>query len=154
MVFLRLGRQPRGTTLTIPVTIQPGQALFLPIITVECSEAEDPPFAGHGEAELRACANGLIDLVVDPYAEIDGTPVQNPNDYRVESPLFRYGPLADRNFLGLPGGTQSDSVATGYFLLIEPLSVGTHRIAVRTTVPEAGITVDQEFVVTVAKPGK
>ena len=144
---------PEGSpTVTIPVTIPPGTSLFFPIITVECSEAEAFPFHGDGETELRACANGLLDLVSDPYAEIDGRPVKDPSTYRVDSPLFRYGPLPEDSFLGLPPGTQSDSVGAGYFLLLRPLSVGEHRISVRTNVPAFGIAVDAEFIVNVEPP--
>jgi hypothetical protein len=155
MVFLSAPVLPAGSaTVTVPVTIQPGTHLFVPIITVECSVAEEPPFHGEDEAELRACANGLLDLVSDPYAEIDGTPVQDPGAYRVESPLFRYGPLTAENVLGLPPGTQSDAVGAGYFLLLPPFSVGVHRITVRANVADFGIAVDAEFVITVEPPRK
>ena len=153
MVFLSAPVLPAGSEkVTVPVTIQPGTHLFVPIITVECSVAEGPPFHGDDEAELRACANGLLDLVSDPSAEIDGRPVQDPGAYRVESPLFRYGPLPADNVLGLPPGTQSDAVAAGYFLLLPPFSAGVHRITVSANVPDFGISVDAEFVITVAPP--
>ena len=140
--------------VTIPVTIAPGQHLSVGMISVECSVAEPPPFHGEDEAELRACANGLLDLASDLYVAIDGRPVQNPDAYRTESPLFRYGPLAESNFLGLPAGTQSDAVAAGYGLLLSPLSVGVHRITVRAAVPAFGIAVDAKFIVTVEPRGK
>ena len=137
MVFLSAPVLPAGSPrVTIPVTIPAGTPLFVPIITVECSVAEEPPFHGDDEAELRACANGLLDLVTDPYAEIDGRPVKDPGAYRVESPLFRYGPLPAGNVLGLPPGTQSDAVGAGYFLLLPPFSAGVHRIIVRANVAD------------------
>ena len=37
--------------------------------------------------------------------------MQNPGAYRTESPLFRFGPLAEGNVLGLPPGTQSEAPA-------------------------------------------
>ena len=129
-----------------------GTHLFVPIITVECSVAEAPPFHGEDEAELRACANGLLDLVSDPYAKIDGRPVEDPGAYRVESPLFRYGPLTADNVLGLPPGTQSDAVGAGYVLLLPPFSVGVHRIIVRANVADFGIAVDAEFIINVKPP--
>jgi len=152
MVFVGPPVLPAGSpTVTIPVTIQRGTRLFVPIITVECSEAEAPPFHGTGEAELRACANGLIDLASAPHVEVDGTPVANPGGLRVESPLFRYGPLAARNVLGLRPGTQSDAVGTGYVLLLPPLSVGVHRITIRANVPDFGLAVDAEVIATVER---
>jgi len=153
MVLMGTPVLPAGSPrVTIPVTVRPGTSLFIPIISVECSEAEAFPFHGEGETELRACANGLLDLVSDPYAEIDGRPVKDPGAYRVDSPLFRYGPLPEGNFLGLPPGTQSDSVGAGYFLLLQPLSIGEHRIAVRANVPDIGIAVDAEFIINVEPP--
>lgn len=150
IVFLAGAVQPAGTpTVRIPVTIPADSYVFVPIITVECSVAEPAPFHGENEEELRACANGLIDLVSDQYAAIDGKPVSNPLAYRTESPLFRYGPLAETNVLHLPAGTQSDAVGAGYFLLLPPFSPGIHRIVVRANVHEAGIGVDAEFIVKV-----
>ena len=144
---------PAGSpSVSIPVTIAPGQHLSVGMISVECSVAEPPPFHGEDEAELRACANGLLDLASDLYVAIDGKQVQNPGAYRTESPLFRFGPLAEGNVLGLPPGTQSDAVAAGCGLLLSPLSVGVHRITVRATVPAFGIAVDAEFTINVEPP--
>jgi len=151
-VFLSAPVAPAGTQATLRVTIPSGTHLVVPMITVECSVAEDPPFHGDDEAELRACANGLLDLVSAPYAEIDGRPVSDPGAYRVESPLFRWGPLPAGNPLGLPPGTQSDAVGAGYQLLLPPFSVGEHRIVLRANVPDFGIAVDAEFIVNVEPP--
>jgi hypothetical protein len=154
-VFLSAPVLPAGSPrVRIPVTIAPGTHLFVPIITVECSEAEGPPFHGEGETELRACANGLLDLVSDPYAEIDGRPVRDPGAYRVESPLFRYGPLTAGNALSLPPGTQSDAVSAGYFLLLPPLRAGVHRIIVRANVAPFELAADAEFIIHIEPPRK
>jgi len=151
-VFLSAPVAPAGSQATLRVTIPPGTHLFVPIITVECSVAEAPPFHGENEAELRACANGLLDEVSDPSATIDGRPVENPEAYRVDTPLFRYGPLTADNVLGLPPGTQSDAVGAGYVLLLQPFSVGVHRIRVRAAVPAFGIAVDAETIINVESP--
>ena len=149
-VFLGAPLGPIGSpTVTIPVTIPAWTSLVVPIITVECSVAEDPPFYGGNEVELRACANGLLDLVRDVYAEIDGKAVTDPGALRVASPLFRYGPLPAGNVLGMPPGTQSDAVGAGYNLLLQPFSVGIHRLIVRASVPDFGIAVDTEFLINV-----
>jgi hypothetical protein len=150
MVFLSAPVLPAGSPeVTVYATIPAGTHLFFPIITVECSVAEPPPFHGENEAELRACANGLLDLVTDPDAKIDGKAVKNPAAYRMDSPLFRYGPLTEGNVLLLPPGTQSDAVGAGYFLLLPPFSAGVHRITVRANVPDFGLAVDGEFIIKV-----
>lgn len=141
---------PEGSpTTVIRATIPTGTHLLLPIITVECSQAEPEPFHGEGEAELRICANGLLDAVADLAVTIDGAPVKHPGAHRVDSPLFRYGPLTADNYLGLPSATQSDAVGAGYVLLLPPLSPGVHRIAARASVPAFGIVSDAEFILTV-----
>jgi len=134
---------------TIRATVPAGTHLFVTIITVECSVAETPPFHGENEGELRTCANGLLDAVSDLAVTIDGEQVAHPGAYRVQSPLFRYGPLTADNVLGLPAATQSDAVGAGYALLLPPLSAGVHRIAVRASVPAFGIGVDTEAIITV-----
>jgi hypothetical protein len=146
--------EPGSPTVTVAVTVTPGTPLFLPFITVECSVAEEAPFHGDNEAELRACANGLLDQVVDLAVAIDGAPVSDPWAYRVDSPLFRFGPVPEDNPAGLPAGTQSDSVAAGFAMLFPPFSVGVHRIDVRATVDGAPVAVDAELVITVEPPGK
>ena len=144
---------PAGSPrVTIPITIADGQSLSVEMITVECSVAEPPPFHGEDEADLRACANGLLDLASDLSIAIDGRPAQNPGAYRTESPLFRYGPLPENHPLGLAAGTQSDAVAAGYGVLLSPLSAGVHRITVRASVPAFGIGVDAEFVINILPP--
>lgn len=146
---------PAGSpTVTAELTVAPGTPLFVPIITVECSVAEAEPFHGEDDADLRTCANGNLDDVSNLAVAIDGEPVTDPYQFRVESPLFRFGPLPEDNFVGLPAGTQSDSVAAGFVMLLPPLSPGVHRIAVRADVTSFPVAVDAELVVTVAPPTK
>ena len=87
-------------------------------------------------------------------AEIDGRPVTNPGAYRVESPLFRWGPLPADNALSAPAGTESDAVAAGYFLMLPPLSAGVHEIIIRAAIDSFGLAVDARFIVTVEPRGK
>lgn len=155
IVFMTAPVLPAGSPIAeILVTIPSGTRLLFPLVTVECSVFEDPPFHGGDEASLRACANDLLDLVSDLYAEIDGRPVNDPDAYRVESPLFRWGPLPADNALGAPDGTESDAVAAGYYLMLPPLSVGVHEIIVRATIDSFGLAVDARFIVTVEPRGQ
>lgn len=117
-----------GGPVTIHVTVSPGTALFFPIVNTECSVLEDPPFHGDNEQELRDCANGLVDQTSGLFAEIDGVSVTNLDSFRVESPLFEFGPLPADNVFGAPAGTTSLSVDAGVYLLVHPLSPGQHVI--------------------------
>jgi hypothetical protein len=114
----RSGRVPVGT------------ALFFPILNTECSTAEGN---GTTEAELRACAKGLVDGTTSLTATIDGRPVGHLFDQRAASPLFTYGPVPNNNIFqalgaNVPPGTTSPSVADGYYLMLRPLPVGQHTI--------------------------
>jgi len=107
------------------VTIPAGKALFFPIIDAEASEVEGN---GTTETELREAANFLADHAVDLTCTIDEQSVQNLESYRVASPLFTFGPLPENNLLGLSEGTTSPAVSDGYFVMLAPLSPGSHTI--------------------------
>jgi len=106
-------------------TVPAGKALFFPIVDVECSEVEGN---GTTDAELRPCAKFLADHITNLQATVDGVSIQNLPNYRVQSPLFQFGPLPENNLLGAPAGTISPSVSDGVFLMLAPLSAGTHTI--------------------------
>ena len=146
-VFLSAPVLPEGSpTAMISMAVPSGTPVFFPIITAECSVYEEPPFHGEDEPELRACADGLVDLVTDVSVTIDGQPAA---PHRVQSPLFQWGPVPADNFLGAPEGTISDAVSDGYFLMLPPLNVGVHHIAVSATIVPFGLAVDAEFIITV-----
>jgi hypothetical protein len=105
---------------TVPV----GKALFFPVINVECSTLEAPPYYGGNEAELRACAKGF--QFEDVFLEIDGVRVRDLTHYLVASPLFWFTVPPD-NALGVPAGT-GQSVSNGYFVMLTPRSAGKHVI--------------------------
>ena len=155
IVFLSAPLQLVGDPqTTIPVTVSQGTPLFIPVVTVECSVFEPPPFHGDDEDSLRACANQLVDGVTDVYAEIDGRAVNNLGQYRVDSPLFVWGPVPVDNILGAPEGTTSPAVADGYYLMLTPLSVGEHEVILRATIGDFGLEIDTKFVINVLPQGK
>lgn len=138
-----------GGGATIDVTIPAGSALFFPVLNAECSVIEPDPFHGDDEGELRACANGHIDNTSGLSATIDGVPVNGLDAYRVESPLFEFGPLPEGNLFGAPAGTTSLSVDAGVYLLLAPLKPGGHTVHVTGTFDEFGFTIDTTFHITV-----
>jgi hypothetical protein len=138
-----------GGGATVNITIPAETALFFPIVNAECSEIEGDPFHGDDEEEMRECANAFIDSATGLAATIDGKAVKNLGAYRVESPLFEFGPLPKRNAFGLPAGATSLSVDAGYYLLLDPLSVGTHTIHFEGTIEDLDFTVDTTYVITV-----
>jgi hypothetical protein len=65
--------------------------------------------------------------------------------------MFEFGPLPENNLfqffdLEAPAGTKSFSVSDGMFLLVEPLSPGTHTIRFR--VPNNGVSATYRITVT------
>ncbi len=109
-----------------------GKAIFFPIVNTECATIEG---SGETEEELRACARFFSDFIVPESlaCTIDGRPVHDLPSFRVESPLFVYGPLPENNilqFFGLPApaGSTSPSVNDGVHVMLAPLSVGEHTL--------------------------
>jgi hypothetical protein len=118
--------------VTRECTIPTGTSLFFPLLDAECSEIEGN---GTTEAELRACAKMNADLIIPGslFCLIDGMPVSHPERYRVQSPLFTFGPLPANNvlqFSGVPAppGATSPAVSDGYFLMLKPFPPGKHTI--------------------------
>ena len=138
-----------GAAVTVELTISPGTALFFPVVNAECSVIEPAPFHGEDEVSLRACANDHIDNTSGRFAEIDSVPVSNLDAYRIESPLFEFGPLPENNLLAAPAGATSPSVDAGVYLLLAPLSVGEHALRVGGTFDEFGASIDTTFIITV-----
>lgn len=71
-----------------------------------------------------------LDLVLDTAqisCEIDGVPIQNLEQYRAQSPAAPMV-LPENNAAGLPPGPYGMMVDDGYYLILAPLSVGTHTI--------------------------
>ncbi|MCK7490621.1 MAG: hypothetical protein MZW92_01680 [Comamonadaceae bacterium] len=109
-----------------------GKTLFFPLINLECSTLEAPPFFGEDETALRACAKSFG--FSDVYATVDGVPVQDVGRYLVESPLFTFT-LPDNNVLGLEGGQTGQSVSYGYFLMIPPCHLESTRSSSAAPLP-------------------
>ncbi len=112
-------------------TIPAGKALFFPVMDNECSTVEGN---GTTDSELRGCAQFFQDHAHDLVCVVDGVAVPDVNSYRVQSPLFTFGPLPSNNVLQYNGyadatnGAVSPSVSDGAFLLLAPLSPGSHTI--------------------------
>jgi hypothetical protein len=102
-------------------TIPTGKAILLPIINAVYVRT-----AGETEEEMRTTIKEDIDTVTNLEASIDGTPLQNLSNYRIQSPFFDVT-LPKDNILGEPEGTYL-AVSDGYWLFIEPLPPGQHEI--------------------------
>ena len=131
------------------ITVPSGVALLIPVVNVECSMFEAPPFHGDEANGLAICANGHIDNTANLSAAIDRTPVKNLERYRTRSPAFTVGPLPTPNIIGLPANQTTQSVDAGVYLLIAPLRRGHHTIRVKGTFTAFDASIDTTYNVTV-----
>jgi hypothetical protein len=117
--------------VTRTCTVPQGKAVFFPILNAtfgaavfDC-EPTNPGVPCDPNA-LRAAAEASMDSVTLE-ASIDGAPLLNLSDYRVQSPVFSVT-VPDGNILGIPSGTYTPMVSDGYWLMLAPLSPGAHTI--------------------------
>jgi hypothetical protein len=105
-------------TCNVPV----GSFLVLHVGGAECSNIEPEPFFGADEADLRDCVNDGFDLV--SYAEVTARGVTTKQAglaaYAITSELTE---LPADNLLSSDPGISMDK---GYFMVVGPLSPGTH----------------------------
>src|SRR5262249_7206582 len=116
-----------------------------------CSNVEKKtPFFGANTKARQKCAAAIIDGVDTNSLRlsIDGVPVNNLNQYRVQSPEYEFTMPASDNVLGVnTGATSGLSVSYGYFLLVK-LARGAHLVhfeAAFVTGPGAGLKQDVTY---------
>jgi hypothetical protein len=119
--------------------VPPGAFLVVTPGFIECSNIEPEPFFGANEIALRGCVDGWFDLLNRADVVLDGRPVENLEDYALTTlPVT----LPPNNLLSTESGL---SLSKGYFLLMSPLSRGTHTLRLydefETLGFQAGITI-------------
>lgn len=107
------------------VTIPAGKFLFVGLLNAEASDLEG---LGATKAERRENAEFLADHIVNVSCSIDGEAVSNIDCYRVTSPQFTFNAPSPWIF-GETGG-RGKSVADGYYVMLTPLSRGTHTLRI------------------------
>ncbi len=143
-----------GEPVTRGCTVPSEKPLFFPLINVECSNVESPPFFGSTDEERLGCAQAFINDVGRSTlnATIDGVKVKHLKRFRVESPPFDFRMPAQNNILFLPNVTSGRSASDGYWLMLKPLSPGTHVLhfeAALVSGPFAGFSQNVTYHLTV-----
>jgi hypothetical protein len=144
--------QPR--TCTVPE----GKPLFFPVIT--SGQFDSPNLCGQDAnslsvADMRANNAAFVDGATNMRVLVDG--VRAGRLERVRSRVFDVALPADNVFVELgitpcPTGIYSPTVADGFYVLLEPLDVGTHTLVVHA---ESGAFVfDVTRILTVAPVAK
>jgi hypothetical protein len=160
------GLPPVPSSCVVPA----GQAIMFPVFNVEWSVAEAQAQEGMTpgqscvlpgqpdgttDAALQACATAQADHATFPDATlaayIDGATLQGVTSYRAVSPPFDFTAANGNLFVIPPGSTHA--VADGFWIILTPLSRGSHTIRFTATVPfpELGFTflLDQTYHVSV-----
>jgi hypothetical protein len=126
-----LGLSPMPPLVERSCTIPADTAVFLGLANVECSSLE-PTFpdgtGGQTEDEQRACAsfNANHIVVSSLFCLIDGKAVKNLGYFRFPSSQFTFRAPTPWIY-GETGGTGT-AVSDGYFVMLKPLSSGTHTV--------------------------
>jgi hypothetical protein len=130
-----------GGPVTRSCVIPQGKAILLPVVNNECSYLEFPAYKT--EAELTKCASSLIDKASNLKVTIDGVNIPDLNKYRFQSSLYNFTMPSD-NVLGLAPGT-TDSSANGYWIMLKPLTKGTHTIKFGGSILDVSTTSNVNF---------
>jgi hypothetical protein len=115
-------------------SVPEGKRLYFPVINQNNINA--PGVCGQGNVDisvkdLRAAIAPIIDAATNLSAILDGVPIKNIT--RVKSVVFAVALPADNVFLAgcggagtVPAGVYSPAVDDGFYVLLNPLSVGPH----------------------------
>jgi hypothetical protein len=137
-----------GGSVSRSCALPAGTTILVPLINIECSSLEDPPFFGATAPERRACAKGFADGFTDLVLEIDGVAVGDLTRLRVPSAPFAFSPV-EGNMFAIPAGT-GGSASDGYWALIGPLAPGTYHVHFGGSYPPGAFSTDTTYTLTVA----
>src|SRR5205085_2065016 len=116
-----------GGPVTRNCTISSGKAILFPVLNsifgAAVGDCTGP--ADCNVNQLRAGAAANMDGVYGMAASLDGTALPDPKDFRAASPTFNivfpFGAI-----FGFPKGNFKPNVSDGYWMMLRPLSLGTH----------------------------
>jgi hypothetical protein len=140
-----------GGAVTRECAIPSDIAILIPIINVLCDSALDRSL--DTEAKLRECAKTDQDTVTGKEITVDGTNIANLDSYRFQSPVFNLT-YPENNIAGVAPQT-AKAVSDGFWVLLEPLSPGSHEIHFKATLGDptaigtANFALDVRYLLTV-----
>ena len=113
-------------------SVPEGTALFFPVFN--SVQINAPNVCGQGPADLsvedmRATAAAEVDKATDVSVKIDGAAIKNVR--RIKSKLFAVALPEDNVFdllCSVPGGIYSPAVYDGFYVLLDKLPAGDHRL--------------------------
>ena len=148
-------------SVTRTCTIPEGTLLFFPVIN--SVQFDSPNMCGQDEESipldaLRANTVRSIDAVTSTTVTVDGQPI--PTVHRVQSEVFEVTLPAENMFTFFafdapcPAGSYGPTVDDGYYVLLDPLEVGSHTLHIHTETPSGdpvgtGLTLDVTYILNV-----
>lgn len=125
-----------GESVTRKITVKENQSLFLPLINVWYNNfplaENNPPKAGE---ELANAIKPVIDATDSLFFNLDGVAFSTDELFQHrETPAPFNATLPENNFYGEPAGSSSVVASDGYWLMVEPLSVGKHTVSFGGTI--------------------
>jgi hypothetical protein len=131
-----------GGSASRDCTVSHKQAILVPILVNECSTLE-----GNGKTpnELKACNKAIIDQVSHVEVSVDGVDIPAA---RILSPPFKLKVIED-NVFNVPNSGTTLSVAEGYWVLLKPLSIGSHTIHFKGSIDAFNFEVEVTYHLTV-----
>jgi hypothetical protein len=117
-------------TVTRTFTVEEGKYLFFPVRYVTLDNVDFPiPLSVE---ELRDTAAGVVGVMTNLHAAIDDQPI-DVLEHRVPSPVFSFNFETGDNLDSLIYGHEVTGlvdpiVSDGYWIMVQPLAVGTHVI--------------------------
>jgi hypothetical protein len=130
-------------------TVPGDKFVLVPLVAGELSQLE----LGFGKtaAEIKAAAKSQMDQIDSLHATLDGTTITSTIlfGHREVSPNFAFVAAAG-NQVGISGsGNSSIAVADGYFLMLDPLTPGTHVLNFGGGSTSFGLTINETDTITV-----
>ncbi len=144
-----------GGTTSRTCSVPEDKALFFPVVNFV--NINTPNVCGQGAdnipaADLRAFIAPFIDGATNLTVEVDGEPVKQLR--RIESKIFEVALPEDNIFdapcvgagLGnVPAGVYSPAVDDGFYVMLNPLTIGPHILHIHGEIPDIGFFLDVTY---------
>lgn len=105
-------------------TVPSGKALFFPVLN-QISTSFPAPLTLINE--MRAANASAMDSATGMLVDLDGRQLNDIPDFRVTSVTFDVT-LPDNNLFGIPSGEYGTAADDGYYVMLKPLSAGSHTL--------------------------
>ncbi|HYV93474.1 MAG TPA: hypothetical protein VE978_17000 [Chitinophagales bacterium] len=145
-----------GGTAIRNITIPAGKGIFFPLVNTlndyPCPDTSFHPSQGESLRDFLAVGAEAIISQVDALSmTIDGNVLTNPFEFRATSPLFNFTGNTDLvNCLdACITGSEQQGVGDGYWIMLKPLSPGTHVLHITGGISAYGFSLDITYNITI-----